>query len=202
MFERIQLFLQRLNHYTTVQPTPAMTELLGNIFAEVLVILALSTKAMKERRIKRFLKRLIGKTEVEDAFARLDMLTKEECLMTAARILEMAHHVDHNMTAVREVVDGVDGNVIAIKEAVGDVGDVVNATKEATLHLHESVTTTTQLTHDVREDVTVLKEDTQAVDRNVKIIKNAIDSQQRSSFPDAAIIITEIRSKGINCERN
>jgi len=51
LFERIEFFLQRLNHYTAVRLTPAMTELLGKIMAQVLSILALSTKAMKERRI-------------------------------------------------------------------------------------------------------------------------------------------------------
>jgi len=51
LFERIEFFLQRLNHYTAVRLTPAMTELLGKIMAQVLSILALSTKVMKERRI-------------------------------------------------------------------------------------------------------------------------------------------------------
>jgi hypothetical protein len=51
LFERIQLFLQRLNHYTAVTLTPDMTELLAKIMAQILSILALSTKTMKERRI-------------------------------------------------------------------------------------------------------------------------------------------------------
>jgi hypothetical protein len=51
LFERIQLFLQRLNHYTAVTLTPDMTELLAKIMAQILSILALSTKAMKERKI-------------------------------------------------------------------------------------------------------------------------------------------------------
>lgn len=79
--------------------------------AQVLSILALSTKAMKDRRIsgcvrltssfvadygtEKFIKRLIGKTEVEDA------LTKEENLLTAARILAVTHHVDDNVQVIR-----------------------------------------------------------------------------------------------------
>jgi hypothetical protein len=51
LFERIQLFLQRLNHYTAVTLTPNMTELLAKIMAQILSILALSTKTMKERQI-------------------------------------------------------------------------------------------------------------------------------------------------------
>ena len=51
LFERTQLFLQRLNHYITASLTPEMTELLGKILAQVLSVLALSTKEMKERRL-------------------------------------------------------------------------------------------------------------------------------------------------------
>ncbi len=37
--------------------------------------------------IEIFLKRLVGKTDIDDGFQRLDTLTKEEGLMTAARNL-------------------------------------------------------------------------------------------------------------------
>lgn len=53
LFERIQLFLQRLNHYTVVTLTPDMTELLAKIMAQILSILALSTKTIKERKISK-----------------------------------------------------------------------------------------------------------------------------------------------------
>ena len=51
LFERIQFFLQRLQHYTAVSLTAEMTELLAKIMAQIVSILALSTKTMKERRI-------------------------------------------------------------------------------------------------------------------------------------------------------
>jgi hypothetical protein len=51
LFERIHFFLQRLNHYTVVPLTLEMTSLLGKIMAQVLSVLALSTKTVKERRI-------------------------------------------------------------------------------------------------------------------------------------------------------
>ncbi|KAF8482388.1 hypothetical protein DFH94DRAFT_690590 [Russula ochroleuca] len=56
--------------------------------SNLLLILALSTKAMTERRIKKILKKLVGRTDVEDALLRLDILTKEESLMMAMRNLE------------------------------------------------------------------------------------------------------------------
>jgi len=51
LFERIQSFLQRLKIYTTIPLTTEMMELLGKIMAQVLSILALSTREMKEWRI-------------------------------------------------------------------------------------------------------------------------------------------------------
>ena len=51
LFERVKHFLQRLEAYSRIPLTPAMTDLLGKIMAQVLSILALSTKEMQERRI-------------------------------------------------------------------------------------------------------------------------------------------------------
>jgi hypothetical protein len=51
LFERVNLFLKRLDSYSSIPLTTTMTELLGKIMAQVLSILALSTKTMKERRI-------------------------------------------------------------------------------------------------------------------------------------------------------
>jgi len=120
LFERVQFFLQRLNCYTGIPLTTSMTELLGKIMAQVLSILALSTKTMKERQISEsihsvypffvdygietLLKKLVGRADIEDAVQRLDSLTKEEGLMTAARNLAVTHHVDDNVTTIQDVV--------------------------------------------------------------------------------------------------
>ncbi|KAH9955224.1 hypothetical protein BC827DRAFT_1271858 [Russula dissimulans] len=51
LFERIQSFLTRLDIYSGIPLTAEMITMLGNIMAEVLTILALSTNEMQERRI-------------------------------------------------------------------------------------------------------------------------------------------------------
>jgi hypothetical protein len=51
IFERIYFFLQRLNIYTGIPLTNELTALLGKIMAQLLRIIALSTKAMTESRI-------------------------------------------------------------------------------------------------------------------------------------------------------
>jgi hypothetical protein len=87
--------------------------------AQILSILALSTTSMTERRTsgliyalcpsraladygsEKFLKRLIGKTDVEDALLRLDLLTKEESLMAVAKILEVADRVEGDVKEIK-----------------------------------------------------------------------------------------------------
>ena len=51
LFERIHFFVQRLKTYTGIPLTNELTELLGKVMTQVLSILALSTKAMSDRRI-------------------------------------------------------------------------------------------------------------------------------------------------------
>jgi hypothetical protein len=157
LFERIQFFLQRLNRYTALPLTPEMTVLLGKIMAQVLSILALSTKAMKEKRIsgllcsisyrylmadyetEKFMKRLAGRTDLEDALQRLDVLTKEEGLMTAARNLEVTHRVDVNVTATQELTRHIQDNVKVTNLCLSHVETVIDE-QQSLLHPCPSVT--------------------------------------------------------------
>jgi hypothetical protein len=132
IFERIHFFLQRLNSYTRISLTREFTVLLGKIMAQVLSILALSTKLITERRIselvrhlcssladygaEKFLKRLMGRTDVEDALLRLDSLTNEESLMAVAKNLEVTCHVDGNVKDIKVLAGDIDENVKAVKE--------------------------------------------------------------------------------------
>ena len=50
LFSRIEHFFERLNIYTTVPPTPAMTSIIVEIVVEVLSFLAIATKITKRGR--------------------------------------------------------------------------------------------------------------------------------------------------------
>ena len=84
---------------------------------------------MADYEIEKFMRRIAGRTDVEDALERLDMLTKEENLMTATRNLEVTHRVDVNVMATQEVIHDVDGNVKETKELTRDVHDNVKVTR-------------------------------------------------------------------------
>ena len=183
LFERIHFFLQRLNRYTAIPLTPDITLLLGKIMAQVLSVLALSTKQMKQRSIsgsihsvisfmadyetEKFMKRLAGRTDVEDALERLDTLTKEESLMTAARNLEVTHRVDVNVVATQEAIHDVDGNVKETKELTRDVRD-------NTITIDDNVKVTR---HGARYSFEILIHFT---DPCMSVVETAIHEQQRS----------------------
>ena len=50
IFVRIESFFKRLESYTEVPPTPAMTDAIVKIMTEVLSILAIATKEIKQGR--------------------------------------------------------------------------------------------------------------------------------------------------------
>jgi hypothetical protein len=53
---------------------------------------------------EKYLKKLIGRTEIEDALKRLDKLTQEEARMATAQVLKVTHTVDDKFAVV---IDGV-----------------------------------------------------------------------------------------------
>ncbi|KAH9985870.1 hypothetical protein BJV77DRAFT_1174308, partial [Russula vinacea] len=139
LFERIHFFLQRLKSYTGKPLTNESRELLGKIMAQLLSILALSTKAMADRRIKKVLKKLVGKAGVEDGLSRLDMLTKEESLMVLTRNLEVTHHIDENVKATQVLVEDINDNVKGIEGVTHNVDDNVEATKVLVEDINDNV---------------------------------------------------------------
>ena len=50
LFERIENFFKRLETYTAVPPTDAMTDIIVKIMIEVLNVFAIATKEMKQNR--------------------------------------------------------------------------------------------------------------------------------------------------------
>ena len=74
---------------------------------------------------EKILKKLAGRTDVEDAVLQLDMLTKEESLMVVVRNLEVSHRVDGNVEATKVLTQDIDDDVKATKALTEDVSDNV-----------------------------------------------------------------------------
>jgi hypothetical protein len=111
-------FLKRLDIYTNIPPTPMMTNIIVKIIAEVLSVLSLATKQIRQGRfskpiimyelfvtqfaIEKFAKKLFGESEVEAVLQRLDRLTQDEARITVAQTLSVVHGLVNNTRVVME----------------------------------------------------------------------------------------------------
>ena len=109
-------------------------EMIVQIMVEVLSILGIAMKEIKQGRMseefasimsrlaercsEKYGKKLIGKTDLEDALKRLDNLTQEEARMAAAEVLRATCIID-------ERVRGVSKQVLVVDDRVAGVGDKV-----------------------------------------------------------------------------
>ena len=67
---------------------------------------------------EKFLKRLAGRTDLEDGLKKLDKLTHEEARMATAQNLKATHTVDNRVKGVDAKVDTVGGEVREVNDNV------------------------------------------------------------------------------------
>ena len=120
MLESIEHFLKRLDIYTKIPPTVALTEIVVKILVELLSTLALVTKQVKQGKPSEYVfseilsyltqcdtvklvKKLFGEKDVEAVLQRLGRLTQDEARITAAQTLEVVYGLTQN---IRVVMDG------------------------------------------------------------------------------------------------
>ncbi|KAH9968064.1 hypothetical protein BC827DRAFT_1170013 [Russula dissimulans] len=114
VFERIGSFFRRLESYTELTPSDAMTDVIVRIMVEVLSILAIMTTEIKQRRREKYLKKLLGRNDVEDALKRLDKLTQEEAQMAIVEVLKVTRNVDDKVDVL--IDDGKEAEIKAEEE--------------------------------------------------------------------------------------
>jgi hypothetical protein len=88
---------------------------------------------------EKYLKKLIGRTDVEDALKRLDRLTQEEALMAAAQVLKVANTVDDRVQGIADNMLGVDNRVAGVDDRVADVGDRLKEVDEQVKGVNDQV---------------------------------------------------------------
>jgi hypothetical protein len=94
-----------------------MFGMITKVMAEVLSVLSLATKQIKQGRLseqlciicprlvfdvtlERFSKKLLGESEIEDVLHRMDRLTLDEARMTGTETLQVVHGLVSNMKLV------------------------------------------------------------------------------------------------------
>jgi hypothetical protein len=82
-----------------------------------------------------YLNKLVGRTDIENALARLDKPTQDEVRMMAAQVLKTAHGVGDRVAAVDDMLRGVSSQMQAVDEKVNMVHDSVRAQLGFNSHL-------------------------------------------------------------------
>ena len=130
LFQCVENFLDRLRIYTEIPLSTPMSNIIVNIMAEVLSVLSLATKQIKEGRLskwfhtlykvviesesEKYAKKLFGESEIEDILQRLDRLTVDEARMTGTETLQVIHCL---MTNMKLVMAGMQPIIVSLSMA-------------------------------------------------------------------------------------
>jgi hypothetical protein len=136
----------------TLPQNSGMTYAIVKVMVEVLCILAIATKEIKRSRASElipgdrsvisayrssetFMRKLVGKTDIENALQRLDQAAQEEARMAAAESLKATQGVGPNVQGmlraaedriirgVEGMLQGVDDRRQGVDDRVTDIGD-------------------------------------------------------------------------------
>ena len=91
---------------------------------------SINVRMLTEECLEKYLKKLIGRTDIEDGLKRLDKLTIEESRMAIAENLKATHAVDERVKGVADTVATIDKRVAGVDDHVADVGDRVASVDE------------------------------------------------------------------------
>ena len=75
--------------------------------------------------LEKYAKKLLSRTDMEDALRKLDKLTQEEARMAAAQNLKATHAVDMRVKGVVDAVDVIDNKIVRVDDQVVSVNERV-----------------------------------------------------------------------------
>ncbi|KAH9037510.1 hypothetical protein EDB85DRAFT_609184 [Lactarius pseudohatsudake] len=158
LFSCMECFFKRLEKYIGVRPTAAMTGIIVNIMVDILSILGMVTKEVRRGRTKKYLMKLVGRKDIEDALQRLDRLTQEEARMAAAEALMITRGIDDKMDGVDERIQSVNMKVEGIDDRVRNVdnkvGSVTQGVKESGVAIQQVINQVSNLNrNELRKDL-------------------------------------------------
>lgn len=132
ILERIENVFMRLENCIELPQTAGMTDAIVKVLAEVLCTLAIATKEIKQNCASRsfhgdrsvlsthsssesFVKKLMGRSDIEDALQRLETMIDEEARMATTEILKGINDVKNTLNVFVDKQQGV-------SERVKDIG--------------------------------------------------------------------------------
>jgi archaellum component FlaC len=135
---------------------------------------------------EKYLKKLIGKTDIEDALKRLDKLTNEEVRMVTAQVLEATHTVDDKLGRVEDKVLDVDNKVAGVDDRVAGVDGRMARVDERVAVVDDRVAGVDERVAGVDKRVADVDHYVKAIDDKVAVVidgaQPSLISQQENIF--------------------
>ena len=124
-----------------------------------------------------FLKKLVGRTNIENALQRLENMTLEETRMTGAETLKAVHGIDNKvddkmnglldaLQAVQDKVGGVEGMLQSVTDMLQGVGDKVQGVDGRVKDIGDKVLKSAQIDRSPMSTVLMVYSDSWTANRN------------------------------------
>ena len=203
----MKAFFQRLEVYTQAAPSQEMLETITNILVEVLNFIGIVTKEIKQNRISKcfiyksspltvpfsvkYLKKLIGRTDIEKAMRKLVRLTEEEGLMTNAQFLRTTKKIEDSVWGIEGGVHGIDNRVavmndrmVGVDERVAGVGRRATDINERVAGVSAHVSSIDGRVKDVGDKMETVNDKLVAVIDGAQQTADRVGRIERSWFPN------------------
>jgi prophage DNA circulation protein len=153
--------------------------------------------------LEKYMKKLMGNTEIEDSLQRLDTLTQEEARMASAELLKVTHSVDGKVMVIDDRVKGVEGKVQDVHTDVQDVGNKVQGVEGKVQDVRGDVQDVGNMVQGVDGRVQGIGSDVKDISSEVRLVRdvdNKLDQVNRSSSLYHLFIVSSAQtySQGIN----
>ena len=136
---------------------------------------------LTEGCLEKYGKKLIGRTDMEDALKKLDKLTQEEARMAMAENLKATHSVDDRVKGVADAVAAIDNRMAGVDDRVTGVDVRVAGLDDRVAGVDDRVARVASVTHVINDGVRGVREQVLVVDDTVKQIADDVDQARRSS---------------------
>ena len=179
----MESLFKRLEKYIHFRPTTAMLEIIVKIVVEVISILGIVTKEIRQGKTsmsflidttrkaylpaEKFLKTLAGRKDVEDAFQRLDKMTPEVALMAAAETMTVTRDIDDTVKGVDKRLEDVDERVYHIDMKTEGIEDKVKGVDNKVQNVDERVKRVDEQVKDVDKRVRDADDRVKGIDSKV-----------------------------------
>ena len=142
---------------------------------------------LAEGCLEKYVKKLFGKTEMEDALKRLDRMTQEEARMAAAENLRLTHAVEKKVEGVTDTVVAIDNRVTGVDERVAGVDDRVAGVDEHVADVIDRVAGVDERVAGVDDRLAGVDDRVAGVDDRVQRTANDVDEIKRLLFLNLTI---------------